>query len=115
MGWPGYVVGEVGGVYGGEGLGVHQEEVRLLPSTIKPNSDEDTIILTSAISRQKHLDFTLDTWTKMCSLWIDPYITAEYVLVACVGWVKNAQIRERDPDRFSATLRAHPGIDYLWE
>ena len=64
MGRPGYVVGEEGGVDGGEGLGVHQEEVRLLPSTIKPNRDEDTIILASAISRRKDLDFTekcLDT------------------------------------------------------
>ena len=35
-------------------------------------------------------------------------LAAENVSAACV-----AQIRERDPDRFSATLRAHLCFDYL--
>ena len=37
-------------------------------------------------------------------------LSAENASAACVGWGKYAQIRERDPDRFSATLKAHLGL-----
>ena len=50
MCWPWYIVLKVRGVNGGEGPSVHQEEVGLFLGAIKPNSDEDTIILASAIS-----------------------------------------------------------------
>ena len=43
MGRPGYVVGEVGGVDGGEALGVHQKEIGLLLGAIK--TEEGTIII----------------------------------------------------------------------
>ena len=58
MGRPGNVVGEVGSVDWGEALGVHQEEVGLLLGAIKPNSDEDTIILASAISGGEYSEIT---------------------------------------------------------
>ena len=45
VGRPGYVVGEVGGVDGGEALGVHQEEVGLLLGAIKTDGQKDTIVL----------------------------------------------------------------------
>ena len=45
MGRPGYVVGEVGSVDGGEALGIHQEEVGLLLGAIKTDGQEDTIVL----------------------------------------------------------------------
>ena len=45
MGGPWDVVGEVGGVDGGEALGVHQEEVGLLLGAIKSDGQEDSIIL----------------------------------------------------------------------
>ena len=43
-------------------------------------------------------------------LFVSTPLAAENVSAACVGWGKYAQIRERDPDRFSATLRAHLGL-----
>ena len=56
----------------------------------------------------------LDTETKMCSaVFVSNPLAAENVWAGCVGW-GNAQIRERDPDRFSATLRTHICFDYLW-
>ena len=58
VGGPWDVVGKVRGVNGGERPGVHQEEVGLLPGTIKPNSDEDTIILASAISGGDYSEIT---------------------------------------------------------
>ena len=57
----------------------------------------------------------LDTQTKMClAVFASTPLAAENVSAACVGWRKYAQIRERDPDRFSATRRAHLCLDYLW-
>ena len=58
VGRPWDVVGEVRGVNGDEGPGVHQEEVGLLLGAIKPNSDEDTVILASAISRGEYSENT---------------------------------------------------------
>ena len=47
----------------------------------------------------------------MCSaVFMSILLAAENVSAACVGWGKYAQIRERDPDRFSATLKAHLGL-----
>ena len=52
--------------------------------------------------------------TKMCSaVFVLTPLAAENVSAACVGWGKYAQIRERDPNRFSSTLRAHLCFDYL--
>ena len=56
----------------------------------------------------------LDTETKMCSaVFVSPLLAAENVPAACIGWGKYAQIRERDPNRFSATLIAHLCFEYL--
>ena len=61
-------------------------------------------------------NIALDTQTKICSaVLVSTPLTVENVLAACVGWGKYAQIRERHPDRFSATLRAHLGLYDLWE
>ena len=47
--WPGDVVGQVGGVDGGEGGGVQHQEVGLLPLSVKPDGDQDPVILRWAI------------------------------------------------------------------
>ena len=81
MGRPWYVVGKVGGVNGDKGLGVHQEEVGLLLGAIKPNSDEDTVIFASTISRGEYSEKTknltkphlvlVENASPPCSDWVD--------------------------------------------
>ena len=45
---PGDVVGEVGGVDGGEGGGVQHQEVGLLPLSVIPDGDQHPVILRGA-------------------------------------------------------------------
>ena len=52
----------------------------------------------------------------MCSaVFVSSPLAAENVSAGCVGWGKYAQIRAKDTETFSATLRAHLCFDYLWE
>ena len=52
----------------------------------------------------------------MCSaLFVLTPLAVKNVSAACVGSGKYAQIRERDPNRFSATMRTLLCFDYLWK
>ena len=57
---------------------------------------------------ETRLTTTLWCGSPLCAL-----LAEENVLAVCVGWEKYAHIREKDPDRFSATRRAHLCFDYL--
>ena len=51
----------------------------------------------------------------LSAVFVSTPLAAENVLASCVGWGKYAHISEEDPNRFSATWRAHLCFDYLWE
>ena len=82
VGWPWDVVGKVRGVNWGEGPGVYQEEIGLLLGAIKPNSDEDTIILASAISRGEYQKLY-----KIAALIKTHLVLVENAFPPCSGWV----------------------------